>query len=155
MSSARFHFVAGRLAVGNIAAAFLPGWAWVVTCCSTQQVEQAGFDPEAIDSRIQTYIPFEDGEEPPPQMRLWLASARGRIRQALFQGCVLIHCGAGESRSVFVAADYLMSCLGMTTSEAIGLISRSHPSAAPAEVFRRYLGKLHEVERLAGCGPRI
>lgn len=155
MSHERFRFIAGRLAVGNIAAAMLPGWAWIVTCCPEEEIGQGGFCDRVIDSRYQTYIPFKDGQELPTQMQAWLPSTRGHIRQGLAKGCVLIHCGAGESRSVFVAMDYLMDCLGLTTSEALGMVRRNHPTAAPAEVFLRYLSRTHKVEELSATGPRM
>ncbi|KAH9599843.1 Dual specificity phosphatase [Trypanosoma melophagium] len=53
---------------------------------------------------------------------------------------VLLHCFAGLSRSVTVAAAYLMNRLGMTRDDALDLIKQARPAAQPNPGFMEMLG---------------
>ena len=150
------YFVTDRLAIGDIASRYIPGWTTIVTCCDTRQIREAGYDPAstAEGTRV-VLVPFPDGYLP-PDMEFKLRASRAAIGEALQAGgWVLVHCGASISRSPFVAMDYLMFALGMLPSEALAFIRRSHPGASPAEVFVRYLARIHRVEERAAGGPRV
>ncbi|ORC88645.1 phopshatase [Trypanosoma theileri] len=54
---------------------------------------------------------------------------------------VLLHCFAGLSRSVTVAAAYLMNRHGMTRDEALALIKEARPAAQPNPGFMEMLAK--------------
>ena len=75
------------------------------------------FDDGSID--IQTY--FEEAFE--------------FMDQGCRDGCVLVHCCAGQSRSVAFVIGYLMSRRGMTYEEAFGHVKRVRVCASPNEGF--------------------
>lgn len=149
------YFITNRLAIGDIQSRYMAGWTGIVTCCSEEQMETAGFNPKLPRSAGAVLkIPFPDGVVP-ADMADMLQSARLFIGSFMHQGgYVLVHCGGGISRSPFVVMDYLMDTLGMTTSEAKTFIRRAHPGASPAGVFLDYLEKAHRVAERAAAGPR-
>ena len=56
---------------------------------------------------------------------------------------VLVHCHAGQSRSVAIVAAYLMRLEGLSFEETMDVIKQANPHANPNEGFREQL-KLYE-----------
>ena len=63
------------------------------------------------------------------------------------KGAVLIHCKAGVSRSVAVAASHLMRARGMRALEAISFIKTKRPHAQPITHFVEQLLVYEETLR--------
>lgn len=146
IEAAGLNFVTSRLAVGDIRSRYQPGWRCIVTCCTDSQIREAGFDPELHRfSGHLLRIPFLDGELPDDMAQKIAASREAIGRGIAAGGQVLVHCGAGVSRSVFVLLDYLMASTGMSTTEALAFVRRSHPGAAPAGVYLEFLSRTHRV----------
>lgn len=64
---------------------------------------------------------------------------RARVRA---DGCALIHCNEGRSRSVALAAAYLIQTHGLSTEQALALIRHTRPGAAPRDNF---VSQLHQM----------
>lgn len=65
----------------------------------------------------------------------YLDDACSHIAANLAHGCVLVHCGAGKSRSVAVVVAYLCRYAGMSYVEALALVKERRPGAAPCDAF--------------------
>jgi dual specificity phosphatase 12 len=52
---------------------------------------------------------------------------------------VLIHCAAGMSRSVSIAAAYLIAAGGLSAADAVAAIKRARPIADPNKGFMEQL----------------
>ena len=83
-----------------------------------------------------------------------LCALAGFIARHLQHGCVLVHCGAGLSRSVSVVAAYLCRYAGMRLDEAIGFIKERRQGACPAEVFIAEITNWLRLDILSHTGPR-
>lgn len=69
-------------------------------------------------------------------------------------GCVLVHCGAGKSRSVAVVVAYLCRYAGMGLSEALAFVAARRPGACPAPCFVEAIKRWLRLDELATKGPR-
>eukprot|EP00929_Paragymnodinium_shiwhaense_P059271 TRINITY_DN2968_c1_g1_i1.p1 TRINITY_DN2968_c1_g1~~TRINITY_DN2968_c1_g1_i1.p1 ORF type:complete len:374 (+),score=55.51 TRINITY_DN2968_c1_g1_i1:152-1273(+) len=68
-------------------------------------------------------------------------------------GCVLVHCGAGVSRSATATAAYIMWKLGMPAVAALEIIRRSRPSVRPNLGFLKALKRWEDrMRHLPGFG---
>ncbi|EEC47494.1 predicted protein [Phaeodactylum tricornutum CCAP 1055/1] len=63
----------------------------------------------------------------------------GFIAKGLHHGSVLVHCQRGVSRSTTAVLLYLMRRLGMPLSQALTLVQRRRPQAAPIPAFVTFL----------------
>jgi protein-tyrosine phosphatase len=70
------------------------------------------------------------------------------------RGCVLVHCGAGKSRSVAVVIAYLCRYAGMSLTEALTFVSARRPGACPAPCFIEAIKRWLRLDELAMGGPR-
>lgn len=76
------------------------------------------------------------------------------IADHIVKGAVLVHCGAGRSRSVAVVCAYLCRYVGMSWSEAISFVKQRRPEAAPASCFHDAVTTWLRLDDLAAKGPR-
>lgn len=79
---------------------------------------------------------FDDGNV---DIRTYFEQAFEFIDQGCAHGCVLVHCCAGQSRSVAFVIGYLMSRKGMSYEDAFGHVKRVRACAAPNEGFVQQL----------------
>lgn len=84
----------------------------------------------------------------------YLDDATAFIADHIKRGCVLVHCGAGLSRSAAVVVAYLCRYAGMSYSEALGFIKARRPSVAPADCFKAAIERWLSLRALADKGPR-
>ena len=84
----------------------------------------------------------------------YLDDATAFIAAHLRRGCVLVHCGAGKSRSVAVVVAYLCRYMGMGLSEALAFIAARRPGACPAPCFVEAIKRWLRLDELATKGPR-
>lgn len=82
---------------------------------------------------------FDDGNV---DIRTYFEQAFEFIDQGCEHGCVLVHCCAGQSRSVAFVIGYLMSRKGMSYEDALGHVKRVRACAAPNEGFVQQLKNL-------------
>ena len=76
------------------------------------------------------------------------------IADNIKRGCVLVHCGAGISRSAAVVIAYLCRYAGMSYAEALAFVKTKRPQVAPADVFKEAIGRWLGLDKLATTGPR-
>lgn len=76
------------------------------------------------------------------------------IADFIDEGCVLVHCGAGLSRSVAVVIAYLCRYAGMSYSEALSLVKARRLGAAPADCFKLAIERWLSLRELSEKGPR-
>ncbi len=79
---------------------------------------------------------FDDGSI---DIRAYFGEAFEFLDQGCQHGCVLVHCCAGQSRSVAFVIGYLMSRKGMSYDEAFSHVKRVRMCAAPNEGFMEQL----------------
>lgn len=84
----------------------------------------------------------------------YLDDATAFIAEHLKRGCVLVHCGAGSSRSAAVVIAYLCRYAGMSYSEALSFVRARRPSVAPADCFKAAIERWLSLHALAEKGPR-
>lgn len=84
----------------------------------------------------------------------YLESAAAFIARHIHAGCVLVHCGAGISRSAALGIAYLCRYAGMSYSEALGFVKAERPQVAPADAFAIAIKKWLQLDKLAEKGPR-
>lgn len=70
------------------------------------------------------------------------------------RGCVLVHCGAGISRSAAVVIAYLCRYVGMSYAEALAFVKVKRPQVAPADVFKEAIERWLNLDKLTTTGPR-
>lgn len=164
-----FSFVTDRLAVGDATSRATPGWCAVVSVLGNRGrpgdewlgappvpggVEITGADvfeklrilkehPDRIPVLCQDLADGEPGTD-----RLMLAATCGFVAR---RGRVLVHCGAGLSRSPAVCAAYLRRYAGMSAGQALGLLARRRPGADPWDGYLKeidaWIGSLDEEPR--------
>ena len=84
----------------------------------------------------------------------FLDNATNFIATYIRRGCVLVHCGAGKSRSVAVVIAYLCRYAGMSFAEAAAFVAERRPGACPAPCFAEAIKRWLRLDELAMKGPR-
>lgn len=84
----------------------------------------------------------------------YLDDATQFIAANIKRGCVLVHCGAGISRSAAVVIAYLCRFAGMSYAEALGFVKARRPQIAPADVFKEAIERWLGLDKLTSGGPR-
>lgn len=176
-----YDFVTSRLAVGNVASRAVPGFVAVVSLLATTPVDElykAPIVPRGKDVRWSTqpsafdiayyvsegynvlHIDINDGEGPGSplddgrDLADYLDDATAFIAAHIRRGCVLVHCGAGKSRSVAVVVAYLCRYAGMSYTEALSLVKARRPGAAPADCFAAAVKRWLRLDELETKGPQ-
>lgn len=137
-----FDFITDRLAIGSVAARATPGFVAVVSILSGSPFDERykappipthWTDAEGVLHGVRTFhISLGDGE---PGLEHRLDPAMAFLSTEIARGCVLVHCGAGLSRSVAVVAAYLCRFAGMRLDEAVAFIRSRRQSACPTDIF--------------------
>lgn len=96
----------------------------------------------------------DNGETYGNDLDTFLDDATSFIAAHIRRGCVLVHCGAGKSRSVAVVIAYLCRYAGMSLTEALAFVSARRPSACPAPCFIEAIKRWLRLDELATGGPR-
>lgn len=107
-------------------------------------------DGESSSERSAFSHPHENDRD----LDYYLDDATAFIAEHLKRGCVLVHCGAGLSRSAAVVIAYLCRYAGMSYSEALSFVRARRPSAAPADCFKAAIERWLSLRALAEKGPR-
>lgn len=177
-----FNFVTDRLAIGNVASRATPGFCAVVSVLATAPWDEVTGAPEVpngfactahVESAILRHAPQytiirhidiadgeckrvrpDNGETYGHDLDEYLDDATSFIAAHLRRGCVLVHCGAGKSRSVAIVVAYLCRYAGMSLSEALGFVSARRPGACPAPCFVETIKRWMKLAELATTGPR-
>lgn len=159
--SSDFSFIADRLAIGSVASRSTPGFVAVVSLLSGNPFDEKykappvpshWTDKEGIRHSVATYhIDIADGA---PGLRDHLSAVTAFMAEHIAEGCVLVHCGAGMSRSVAVVAAYLCRYAGMSLQEAVAFIRERRQGACPADIFIAAITRWLRLDRLAVQGPR-
>lgn len=84
----------------------------------------------------------------------YLDDATSFIAAHIRRGCVLVHCGAGKSRSVAVVVAYLCRYAGMSLQEAQAFVSARRSGACPAPCFVEAIKRWLHLDELTKTGPR-
>lgn len=96
-----------------------------------------------------------DGHRVPSRgLEDYLDDATAFIAAHIKRGCVLVHCGAGKSRSVAVVVAYLCRYMGMSLSEALAFVAARRSGACPAPAFIEAIKRWLRLDELAMKGPR-
>lgn len=93
---------------------------------------------------------YEDDRD----LDFYLDDATSFIAEHVRRGCVLVHCGAGISRSAAVVIAYLCRFAGMSYAEALAFVKAKRPQVAPADVFKEAIERWLDLDKLATEGPR-
>ena len=96
----------------------------------------------------------DNGETYGNDLDSFLDDATGFIAAHIRRGCVLVHCGAGKSRSVAVVIAYLCRYAGMSFVEAAAFVAERRPGACPAPCFADAIKQWLRLDDLAVKGPR-
>jgi len=96
----------------------------------------------------------DNGETYGNDLDTYLDDATSFIAAHLRRGCVLVHCGAGKSRSVAVVIAYLCRYAGMSFVEAAAFVAERRPGACPAPCFAEAIKRWLRLDALATKGPR-
>ena len=84
----------------------------------------------------------------------YLDDACEHIAANIRRGCVLVHCGAGVSRSAAIVVAYLCRYAGMSYCEALALVKLRRPQVAPCDAFEHAVKRWLRLDDLATMGPR-
>jgi hypothetical protein len=96
----------------------------------------------------------DNGETYGNDLDTYLDDATSFIAAHILRGCVLVHCGAGKSRSVAVVIAYLCRYAGMSFVEAAAFVAERRPGACPAPCFAEAIKRWLRLDELATKGPR-
>lgn len=107
-------------------------------------------DGEASDDKTAYSSTHEDDRD----LDFYLDDATSFIAANIRRGCVLVHCGAGISRSAAVVIAYLCRYAGMSYAEALAFVKAKRPQVAPADVFKEAIERWLGLNKLATRGPR-
>jgi len=168
-----YTFLTDRLAVGDVASRSLPGFVAVVSLLSAERPgvicsELGAKLPQVPEGVPVHHIDLADGEGhylgpahdrdgaavPPYDLSDYLDEATQFIADHIVKGAVLVHCGAGRSRSVAVVCAYLCRYVGMSWSEALSFVKQRRLEAAPASCFHDAVATWLRLDELAATGPR-
>ncbi len=148
-----FNFITDRLAIGSVEARSTPGFVAVVSVLGN--MDRPGDEwhgaPDVPEGVPVWKIDLQDGEM---GLELELTTVCNYIAAKIISGCVLVHCGAGYSRSVAVVVAYLCRYMGMRLDEAVDFIKARRPGACPAPIFWEAITKWLKLDELAAKGPR-
>lgn len=157
----------GTLACELTGAPKVPGGE-VVEPCRSISGKPLGWTVNSLSSVPVLHIDLADGEGyylgsplkpdgsrvPSRGLEDSLDDAMAFIAANIKRGCVLVHCGAGLSRSVSVVIAYLCRYAGMGYSEALSLVKSRRPGAAPADCFKLAIERWLALRELSEKGPR-
>jgi hypothetical protein len=178
-----YNFITDRLAIGNVVSRATPGFVAVVSVLATDRpgtpaCEVTGaptvpsrcevLDGDLVDVTQHIHIDLADGEchsmgqprdrngqqVPSRGLEDYLDETIRFIAAHIRRGCVLVHCGAGKSRSVAVVIAYLCRYAGMSLTEALTFVSARRPGACPAPCFIEAIKRWLRLDELAMGGPR-
>lgn len=151
-----YSFITDRLAVGNVASRATPDFVAVVSILATDRPGTLGEVARARGARgaYALHIDLANREERKTLISAYLDDATAFIAQHIQRGCVLVHCGAGKSRSVAVVVAYLCRYAGMSLSEALAFVAARRPGACPAPCFLEAIKRWLRLDELATKGPR-
>lgn len=107
-------------------------------------------DGEASSDKTAYSSTHEDDRD----LDFYLDDATTFIADHIAKGCVLVHCGAGVSRSAAVVIAYLCRYAGMSYAEALAFVKTKRPQVAPADVFKEAIERWLDLDKLATTGPR-
>ena len=107
-------------------------------------------DGEASSDKTAFSCAHEDDRD----LDYYLDDAAMFIAEHIEKGCVLVHCGAGLSRSVSVVIAYLCRYAGMSYSEALSFVKARRHGAAPADCFKLAIERWLSLRELSEKGPR-
>jgi len=126
-------------------------WGWTVNSLSSVPVLVIDIaDGEASGDKTAYSSTHEDDRD----LDFYLDDATAFIAANIKRGCVLVHCGAGISRSAAVVIAYLCRYAGMSYSEALSLVKARRPGAAPADCFKTAIERWLSLRELSEKGPR-
>jgi Dual specificity phosphatase, catalytic domain len=171
---ASYDFVTDRLAIGDVNSRTVPGFVAVVSLLSTapwDEVRGAPHVPHGYTRAPGTspypvvhHIDIGDGESRKQHpgsgefyghdLDEYLDAVTAFIASSIQFGCVLVHCGAGKSRSAAVVVAYLCRYAGMSYVEALALVQARRNGAAPADCFAEAIKRWLRLDELAKKGPR-
>ena len=138
----------------------------VVEPCKGLQGKTLGWTVNSLSSVPVLVIDIADGEasgdktayssthEDDRDLDFYLDDATVFIAANIKRGCVLVHCGAGISRSAAVVIAYLCRYAGMSYAEALAFVKAKRPQVAPADVFKEAIERWLGLDKLATRGPR-
>ena len=173
-----YDFITDRLAIGNVTSRATPGFVAVVSVLATAPWDEVTGAPEVPNARTlpwfapssdYTYTPVlhiditdgeskrarpDNGETYGHDLDEYLNDATSFIAAHIRRGCVLVHCGAGKSRSVAVVIAYLCRYAGMSLTEALAFVSARRKGACPAPCFVEAIKRWLRLDELATTGPR-
>lgn len=107
-------------------------------------------DGEASSDKTAYSSTHEDDRD----LNFYLDDATDFIAANICKGCVLVHCGAGISRSAAVVIAYLCRYAGMSYAEALAFVKAKRPQVAPADVFKDAIERWLGLDELATRGLR-
>jgi len=171
VSQPDYTFITDRLAIGNVTARSVPGWVAIVTLLATDrpgilwdELKDAPKVPNGVAYDELGGVPIlhvdiADGESlrfgsDAHRLDDYLESAAAFIAKHIAHGCVLVHCGAGISRSAAIVIAYLCRYAGMSYSEALGFVKAKRPQVGPADAFAIAIKNWLQLDKLAARGPR-
>ena len=156
-----YNFITDRIAIGSVASRVTPGFVAIVSILSGDPYDEKYGAPkppshytdhQGVQRRVTILnIDQRDGEH---GLGKHLSATTSLIAASLERGCVLVHCGAGMSRSVSVVAAYLCRYAGMRLDEAIGFIKERRQGACPADIFIAEITRWLRLDILSHIGPR-
>ena len=146
-----YDFITDRLAIGDVASRAESGFVAVISLLATAPWDEQHGAPAVPDGVPVHMIDLRDGER---GLETHLGGACAFIAAHITRGCVLVHCGAGLSRSVSVVAAYLCRYAGMNLSEAVNFIKDKRQGACPADVFWAAITQWLHLDVLGQGGPR-
>jgi len=146
-----YDFVTDRLAIGDVASRATPEFVAVVSVLATAPWDEQYRAPAVPEGVPVHMIDLRDGEK---GLETHLDAACAFIAERITKGCVLVHCGAGLSRSVSVVAAYLCRYAGMSLSEAVNFIKAKRQGACPADIFWAAITQWLHLDVLGQGGPR-
>jgi len=148
---ADYDFITDRLAIGDVASRSTDGFCAVVSLLSSAPFDEQYKAPPVPKGVPVLLIDQRDGGD---GLEQHLDAACAFIAEHIAKGCVLVHCGAGLSRSVSVVAAYLCRYAGMSLVESVNYIKERRQGACPADIFWAAITQWLHLDVLGKGGPR-
>jgi protein-tyrosine phosphatase len=146
-----YDFILDRLAVGGYTARSNPEWAAVVTVVSPEELANFSEYFPLSERMPWIHIPLSDGRK---GLKPHLDAVTSFIQTHIRNGCVLVHCGAGNSRSVSIVVAYLVLC-GFSMQDALSFVRQHRPGICPYSGFLDEIKQHFQLHLLYEKGPRI